>query len=221
MTIQLSHFSRLEPRPRENDFTRALGEVISEHALTNLRLAETEKYAHVTYFFNCGEERPYPGEERILIPSPKVATYDLQPEMSAGGITDALVADVAAGKHDAIICNFANADMVGHTGKIEAAIAAVETIDHCLSRIVKAVRNAGGVLIVTADHGNAEEMWNTELNEPHTAHTCNPVPVIVVQDVNGMRLREGGSLRDIAPTMCGILGVEEPEEMTGEDLRIL
>ncbi len=201
--------------------TGSFAEVMAARGLLNLRVAETEKYPHVSYFFNCGIEKPYPGEDRILVPSPKVPTYDLQPEMSAKGITDALVNDVEGRKHDVIICNFANADMVGHTGKIEAAIAAVETIDHCLSRIVKAVRDAGGVLIVTADHGNAEEMWNTELNEPHTAHTCNPVPVIVVQDLNGMRLREGGSLRDIAPTMCGILGVDEPEEMTGKDLRIV
>jgi 2,3-bisphosphoglycerate-independent phosphoglycerate mutase len=188
---------------------------------TNLRVAETEKYPHVSYFFNCGIEKPYPGEDRILVPSPKVPTYDLQPEMSAKGITDTLVNDVEGRKHDVIICNFANADMVGHTGNLEAAVMAVQTIDHCLGRIVKAVRDAGGVLLVTADHGNAEEMWNTKLNEPHTAHTSNPVPVIVVQDANGMRLREGGSLRDIAPTMLGILGVPAPKEMTGQDLRIV
>jgi len=201
--------------------TQSFAEVMTENTLLNLRVAETEKYPHVSYFFNCGIEKPYPGEDRILVPSPKVATYDLQPEMSAKGITDNLVADVEGRKHDVIICNFANADMVGHTGKLDAAITAVETIDHCLARIVKAVRDAGGTLIVTADHGNAEEMWNKELNEPHTAHTCNPVPVIVVQDVKGMRLREGGSLRDIAPTMLGILGIPEPKEMTGKDLRIV
>jgi 2,3-bisphosphoglycerate-independent phosphoglycerate mutase len=139
--------------------------------------------------------------------------------MSARGITDNLVNDVEGRKHQVVICNFANADMVGHTGKLEAAVAAVETIDHCLARIVRAVRDAGGTLIVTADHGNAEEMWNTELNEPHTAHTSNPVPVIVVDDVKGMQLREGGSLRDIAPTMLGILGIAKPDEMTGQDLR--
>ena len=201
--------------------TRSFAEVMAEHSLLNLRVAETEKYPHVSYFFNCGIEKPYPGEDRILVPSPKVATYDLQPEMSAKGITDNLVNDVEARKHDVIICNFANADMVGHTGKLDAAIVAVETIDHCLARIVTAVRDAGGTLIVTADHGNAEEMWNIALNEPHTAHTCNPVPVIVVQDLNGMRLREGGSLRDIAPTMLGMLNLDAPEEMTGRDLRIL
>jgi 2,3-bisphosphoglycerate-independent phosphoglycerate mutase len=199
----------------------SFAEVIAAQNMTNLRVAETEKYPHVSYFFNCGIEKPYPGEDRILVPSPKVPTYDLQPEMSAKGITDNLVHDVEGRKHDVIICNFANADMVGHTGNIDAAVMAVETIDQCLGRIVRAVRDAEGVLLVTSDHGNAEEMWNTQLNEPHTAHTCNPVPVIVVQDVKGMRLREGGSLRDIAPTMLGILGVPAPGEMTGKDLRML
>jgi 2,3-bisphosphoglycerate-independent phosphoglycerate mutase len=201
--------------------TGSFAEVMAAQGLLNLRVAETEKYPHVSYFFNCGIEKPYPGEDRILVPSPKVATYDLQPEMSAKGITENLVNDVEGGKHDVIICNFANADMVGHTGNLEAAVIAVETVDRCLARIVQAVREAGGTLIVTADHGNAEEMWNTELNEPHTAHTSNPVPVIVVQDLKGMRLREDGSLKDIAPTMLGILGLPEPKEMTGEDLRIL
>ena len=199
--------------------TRSFAEVMTDAHLLNLRVAETEKYPHVSYFFNCGIEKPYPGEDRILVPSPKVPTYDLQPEMSAHGITDSLVHDVEGRKHDVIICNFANADMVGHTGKLDAAIRAVETIDGCLGRIVKAVRDAGGTLIVTADHGNAEEMWNAELNEPHTAHTCNPVPVILVQEGKGVRLREGGSLRDVAPTMIGILGIEKPKEMTGTDLR--
>ena len=201
--------------------TGSFAEVMAAQQMTNLRVAETEKYPHVSYFFNCGIEKPYPGEDRILVPSPKVATYDLQPEMSAKGITDNLVNDVEGRKHDVIICNFANADMVGHTGNLEAAVAAVETIDGCLGRIVRAVRDADGILIVTSDHGNAEEMWNAQLNEPHTAHTSNPVPVIVVQDVKGMRLREGGSLRDIAPTMIGILGVPAPKEMTGTDLRLL
>lgn len=199
----------------------SFAEVMAAQNMTNLRVAETEKYPHVSYFFNCGIEKPYPGEDRILVPSPKVPTYDLQPEMSAKGITDNLVNDVEGRKHDVIICNFANADMVGHTGNLEAAVTAVETIDHCLGRIVRAVRDAGGVLLVTADHGNAEEMWNTKLNEPHTAHTSNPVPVIVVQDAKGIVLRDGGSLRDIAPTMLGILDVPAPREMTGQDLRIL
>jgi 2,3-bisphosphoglycerate-independent phosphoglycerate mutase len=200
--------------------TGSFAEVLVAQNMTNLRVAETEKYPHVSYFFNCGIEKPYPGEDRILVPSPKVATYDLQPEMSAKGIADNLVSDVEGRKHDVIICNFANADMVGHTGNLDAAVKAVETIDHCLGRIVRAVRDAEGVLLVTADHGNAEEMWNVQLNEPHTAHTSNPVPVIVVQDAKGIRLRDGGSLRDIAPTMLGILGVPAPKEMTGQDLRI-
>ena len=201
--------------------TGSFAEVIAAQNLTNLRVAETEKYPHVSYFFNCGIEKPYSGEDRILVPSPKVATYDLQPEMSARGITDNLVSDVEDRKHDVIICNFANADMVGHTGNLDAAVAAVETIDQCLGRIVRAVRDADGVLLITADHGNAEEMWNSRLNEPHTAHTSNPVPVIVVQDMKGMGLRDRGSLRDIAPTMLGILGVTAPKEMTGRDLRLL
>ena len=201
--------------------TGSFAEVLAVKPTLNLRLAETEKYPHVSYFFNCGIEKPYPGEDRILVPSPKVPTYDLQPEMSAKGITDNLVNDVESRKHDVIICNFANADMVGHTGKIEAAIRAVETIDLCLTRIVRAVRDAGGALIVTADHGNAEEMWNTKLNEPHTAHTSNPVPVIVVDETaKDVRVREGGSLRDIAPTMLAMLGVPAPKEMTGTDLRV-
>jgi 2,3-bisphosphoglycerate-independent phosphoglycerate mutase len=205
-------------------FTGTFGQVISDLGSTNLRVAETEKYAHVTYFFNCGIEKPYQGEDRILVPSQKVATYDLAPEMSAQGICDTLVNDVAARRHDVIICNFANADMVGHTGKLEAAVRAVEILDGCLARIVKSVRDAGGTMIVTADHGNAEQMWDPIAKEPHTAHTCNPVPVILVDSANGtkgMGLRDGGSLRDVAPTMLGILGVKQPTEMTGTDLRIL
>jgi 2,3-bisphosphoglycerate-independent phosphoglycerate mutase len=203
------------------EFTSTFGEVISDLGLSNLRVAETEKYAHVTYFFNCGIEKPYKAEDRILVPSQKVATYDLAPEMSAQGICDNLVNDVAARQHDVIICNFANADMVGHTGKLEAAVRAVEILDGCLSRIVTAVRDAGGILLVTADHGNAEQMWDPIAKEPHTAHTSNPVPVILVSREAGASLREGGSLRDVAPTMLGILGVEKPKEMTGTDLRIL
>jgi 2,3-bisphosphoglycerate-independent phosphoglycerate mutase len=204
-------------------FSGNLAEQLAGRHLTNLRLAETEKYAHVTYFFNCGEERPYAGEDRILVPSPKVPTYDRQPEMSAPGITDALVADLGERRHDVIICNFANADMVGHTGRLEAAVTAVETLDRCLNRIVSAVRDAGGALIVTADHGNAEQMWDAQRNCPHTAHTSNPVPVILVDDGAAGRLpclREG-SLRDVAPTMLAWLGLERPKEMDGRDLREL
>jgi len=200
-------------------FTGNIAEVLTANGLTNLRLAETEKYAHVTYFFNCGEERPYAGEDRILVPSPKVPTYDLKPEMSADGIADTLVTDVSERKHDVIICNFANADMVGHTGSVAAAVTAVETLDRCLGRIAKAVEAAGGTLLVTADHGNAEQMWDAERNCPHTAHTSNPVPVLLA-DWNGPRrpLRHG-TLRDVAPTMIGVLGLTQPAAMTGRDLR--
>ena len=201
-------------------FSGNLADVLTANDRTNLRLAETEKYAHVTYFFNCGEEQPAQGEDRILVPSPKVPTYDLQPEMSAASITDHLVADLASAQHDVIICNFANADMVGHTGSLEATVTAVETLDRCLARIVTAVRAAGGTLIITADHGNAEQMWDTGRNGPHTAHTTNPVPVLFIgPDVRtGMPLRDG-SLRDVAPTMLGVLGIAPPSEMTGRDLR--
>ena len=201
-------------------FSQNLGEVLSARGIRNLRLAETEKYAHVTYFFNCGEERPYAGEDRLLIPSPKVATYDLQPAMSAPGITDALIDDVGRRAHEVIICNFANADMVGHTGLLESAIAAVETLDWCLGRIVPVLQSAGGRVLVTSDHGNCEQMWDTELDSPHTAHTSNPVPFILV-DPKGAPLREGGALSDVAPTILGLLGFDLPAEMTGRDLRRL
>ena len=202
-------------------FSGNLAEELTKSGLTNLRLAETEKYAHVTYFFNCGEERPYTGEDRILVPSPKVATYDLQPEMSAEGITDQFVASVESRRHDVIVCNFANADMVGHTGSLEAAVRAVETLDRCIARIVTAMRASGGTVILTADHGNAEQMWDPVTNGPHTAHTSNPVPVILVGDHPSLRLRDGGSLRDVAPTMMGLLGIDPPKEMTGGDLRVI
>lgn len=199
-----------------------LADVLADHGLRNLRLAETEKYAHVTYFFNSGKERPYEGEDRILVPSPQVPTYDLQPEMSAAEITSQLVADVEAGWHDVIICNFANADMVGHTGKLDATIAAVSALDECLPKIVKAVEQAGGTVIITADHGNAEQMWDLKRQGPHTAHTTNPVPVLMVH--HGLRGRgyalRDGSLRDVAPTILGILGITPPDEMTGTDLRM-
>ena len=201
-------------------FSGSLADVLTTHNRTNLRLAETEKYAHVTYFFNCGEERPAPGEDRILVPSPTVPTYDLQPEMSASGITDHLVADLDAGRHDVVICNFANADMVGHTGHLDAAVAAVETLDRCLARIVAAAQAAGGTLIITADHGNAEQMWDDQRDGPHTAHTTNPVPVLLIgPDVKTDMPLHNGSLRDIAPTMLGVLGIAPPPEMTGRDLR--
>jgi 2,3-bisphosphoglycerate-independent phosphoglycerate mutase len=195
-----------------------LADVIEAHARTNLRLAETEKYAHVTYFFNCGREEPYRHEDRILIPSQKVATYDLMPEMSADGITDALVTDLVARKYHVVICNFANADMVGHTGSLPAAVAAVETLDRCLGRILTALRQVGGIAVVTADHGNAEQMWDDELDAPHTAHTSNPVPVILCGDAYVGRALRDGSLRDIAPTLLDLLKLPPSPEMTGATL---
>jgi 2,3-bisphosphoglycerate-independent phosphoglycerate mutase len=199
-------------------FSGNLADVLTEHARSNLRLAETEKYAHVTYFFNCGREQPYTDEERILIPSQKVATYDLMPQMSAPGITDALVADVSKRLHQVIICNFANADMVGHTGRLDAAIAAVNTLDECLGRILTAIRSAGGTAIVTADHGNAEQMWDDQLKAPHTAHTSNPVPVVLFGDQFLGRSLRDGTLRDVAPTMLRLLGIPPSAEMTGGSL---
>jgi 2,3-bisphosphoglycerate-independent phosphoglycerate mutase len=200
--------------------THILGEELSRHGLHQLRIAETEKYAHVTYFFNGGREEPFAGEERILIDSPRdVATYDQKPEMSAGAVTDALLAalaenDRAGTPFDVIILNFANGDMVGHTGILEAAIRACETVDMCLRRIEAAIRARGGTVLVTADHGNAEQMKDPDTGEPYTAHTLNPVPLILVADrFKGCRLEQGGALKDIAPTMLSLLGLPIPEEM--------
>jgi 2,3-bisphosphoglycerate-independent phosphoglycerate mutase len=198
-----------------------LANVMGNQKMRNLRVAETEKYAHVTYFFNGGVEQPFPGEDRVMIPSPKVATYDLKPEMSAAGIADAVVKAMEEGTFDVMIVNFANADMVGHSGKIEPTIKAVETVDACLERIEKAVRAKGGAMLITADHGNAELMIDPATGGPHTAHTTNPVPFIVVsENAKQFTLKPNGSLRDISPTMLGILGVDEPKEMTGADLRV-
>src|SRR6202453_4378552 len=197
-----------------------LANVMGGLNMRNLRVAETEKYAHVTYFFNGGVEQPFPGEERVMVQSPKVATYDLKPEMSASGIADAVVKAAEDGTFDVVIVNFANADMVGHSGKIEPTIKAVETVDACLSRIEKAVRAKGGAMLITADHGNAEMMIDPATGGPHTAHTTNPVPLIVIaEDAKQYTLKPNGSLRDISPTMLGILGITEPKEMTGSDLR--
>ena len=198
-----------------------LAQVFAELQYKNLRTAETEKYAHVTYFFNGGVEKPFAGEERILVPSPKVATYDLKPEMSAAGITDTVVKAIEKSDFDAIIMNYANADMVGHSGKLEAAIKAVESVDAGLSRIYQALKPRGGVWIITADHGNAETMIDPATGGPHTYHTTNPVPLILVSDDDKLRLKPGGSLRDIAPTMLGALGQPRPSDMTGTDLRII
>ena len=197
-----------------------LANVMGQANLRNLRVAETEKYAHVTYFFNGGVEQPFPGEERVLVQSPKVATYDLKPEMSAAGVAQAVVKAVEEGTFDVMVVNFANADMVGHSGKIEPTIKAVETVDACLGEIEKAVRAKGGAMLITADHGNAEQMIDPATGGPHTAHTTNPVPFIVVGDnAQQFSLKPNGSLRDISPTILGMLNLPEPKEMTGKDLR--
>jgi 2,3-bisphosphoglycerate-independent phosphoglycerate mutase len=198
-----------------------LAHIFAERGLRNLRVAETEKYAHVTYFFNGGVEKAYPGEERILVPSPKVATYDLKPEMSAAGIADAVVKAIEGKTFDFMVINFANADMVGHSGKLEAAVKAVEAVDTNLGRIYAALRRAGGGMIVTADHGNAELMIDPVTGGPHTYHTTNPVPFLMALPPDGpVGLCEGGSLRDLAPTLLGIAGIPHPPEMTGCDLRL-
>ena len=194
-----------------------LGEAVSKAGLTQLRMAETEKYPHVTYFLNGGEETPYPGEDRIMVPSPKVATYDLQPEMSAPELAEKAVRAIAAGAHDLIVLNFANADMVGHTGKLDAAIKACEAVDAGLARIAAAISAAGGRLLVTADHGNAEMMRDPATGGPHTAHTTNPVPVLLHNAPAGTRLADG-RLADLAPTLLALLGVPQPAAMTGQSL---
>ncbi|MBA3673157.1 MAG: 2,3-bisphosphoglycerate-independent phosphoglycerate mutase, partial [Gemmatimonadaceae bacterium] len=199
---------------------RIVGEVISGAGLTMLRTAETEKYAHVTYFFNGGIETPYPGEERRLVPSQRVATYDLAPEMSAAGVTDVLTAAIEMGEHDFILCNYANGDMVGHTGSIPATLSAVETVDASLARIVEVAGRTGARLLVTADHGNCEMMIDPATGGPHTAHTTNPVPFLIVDDGTPLPLRGGGALCDVGPTILGLLGVEQPSDMTGRDLRL-
>jgi 2,3-bisphosphoglycerate-independent phosphoglycerate mutase len=196
-----------------------LANVFADLQYKNLRVAETEKYAHVTYFFNGGVEKPFAGEERTLVPSPKVPTYDLKPEMSAAGVADTVIHAIEKGDFDAIIMNFANADMVGHSGKLEATIQAVETVDEQLGRIYQALKPRGGAWIITADHGNAETMIDPVTGGPHTYHTTNPVPFVLVAEDSRRQLQSGGSLRDIAPTMLGVLGVQEPREMTGRDLR--
>jgi len=198
-----------------------LAQIFADSQLRNLRLAETEKYAHVTYFFNGGVEKPFPGEDRILVPSPKVPTYDLKPEMSAAGITDNVIQAIEKGGFDAIIMNFANADMVGHSGQLAATIRAVETVDSCLGRIFQALRPRGGAWIITADHGNAETMIDPVTGGPHTYHTTNPVPFVLLQENGAIRLQPGGSLRDIAPTLLGVLDLPKPAEMTGNDLRVV
>lgn len=196
------------------------GEWMAKNDKTQLRISETEKYAHVTFFFNGGVEEPFAGEERILINSPKVATYDLQPEMSSAELTEKLVAAIESGKYDTIICNYPNGDMVGHTGVMEAAIKAVETLDNCIEQVTKAVESVGGQLLITADHGNAEQMRDPATGQEHTAHTNLPVPLIYVGEKN-VKAVEGGKLSDIAPTMLSLMGMEIPQEMTGKPLFIV
>lgn len=193
-----------------------LAEVLAKAGLKQLRIAETEKYAHVTFFFNGGVEKAYPGEERVLIPSPKVATYDQKPEMSAYQVADTVVEKIREDLYDVIILNFANPDMVGHTGAFEAAVKAIEAVDECVGKVVEIIREKGGTLLLTADHGNAEQMLDYVTGEPYTAHTCNPVPLILVSD-KPYKLKSG-KLADIAPTMLQLLGIEKPKVMTGQSL---
>jgi 2,3-bisphosphoglycerate-independent phosphoglycerate mutase len=197
---------------------RILAEVLAENGRTQLRTAETEKYPHVTYFFNGGYEPPYPGEERCLIPSQRVATYDLAPEMSAAGVTEVLCRAIEAKTHDFLLCNYANADMVGHTGVLPAVVRAVETVDECLGRVLKSAEKVGSNVLITADHGNCEMMIDPVSGGVHTAHTMNPVPFVAVRS-NAVSLRTGGSLRDVAPTVLSLMGIEPPAEMTGRDLQ--
>ncbi len=230
MTQYDKHFTLPVVSPPES-LTNILANVMADRSLRNLRVAETEKYAHVTYFFNGGIEKPFPGEDRVLVPSPRVATYDLKPEMSAQGIADAVTKAISDNTFDVMVVNFANADMVGHSGKIPPTITAVETVDGCLGQLYTAIRQRGGALIVTADHGNAEQMIDPATGGPQTAHTTNPVPFIVATehavtapnfkgDPRRFTLRPDGALQDIAPTMLSILGIPQPKEMTGRDLRI-
>ena len=198
--------------------TNILGELVAKSGMKQLRIAETEKYAHVTFFFNGGEESVFPGEERILVPSPKVATYDLKPEMSAVELTDKLVDAVDSGRFDLIVVNYANTDMVGHTGNLAAAIKAVETVDACLGRVEAAVKKSGGAMFVTADHGNAETMHDAASGQAHTAHTMNLVPAILVNGPAEVKTVADGNLADVAPTLLALLGLKQPQEMTGHSL---
>jgi 2,3-bisphosphoglycerate-independent phosphoglycerate mutase len=221
--VTMTQYDQTYPIPAAfPPFTMAkiVAEVLADNGKSQLRTAETEKYPHVTYFFNGGNEVPYRGEERSLVASQKVATYDLAPEMSAAGITDVLCRAVEARQHDFILCNFANADMVGHTGVIPAIITAVETIDQCLGRVIASAEKAGASLLVTADHGNCEMMIDPATGGPHTAHTTNPVPFVAI-NCGAMGLRAHGALCDVGPTVLTLLGLEPPPEMTGRDLRVM
>lgn len=205
---------------KKEEIKNTFGEYLAAHNMTQARIAETEKYAHVTFFFNGGVEEPNPGEDRILVKSPKVATYDLQPEMSAPQVCDKLVEAIKSGKYDVIIINFANPDMVGHTGVESAAIKAIETVDACVGRAVDAIKEVDGQMFICADHGNAEQLVDYETGEPFTAHTTNPVPFILVNADPSYTLREGGKLADIVPTLIELMGMEQPKEMTGTSLLV-
>lgn len=205
---------------KKEELKNTFGQFLADHGMTQARIAETEKYAHVTFFFNGGVEEPNPGEDRILVKSPKVATYDLQPEMSAPEVCDKLCASIRSGKYDVIIINFANPDMVGHTGVLDAAVKAVETVDTCVGKAVEALKEMDGVMFICADHGNCEQEINYETGEPLTSHTTNPVPFILVNADPKYGLREGGKLCDIVPTLIDLMGMEKPAEMTGESLLV-
>jgi 2,3-bisphosphoglycerate-independent phosphoglycerate mutase len=215
-SVELRRFHEVLFPPQ--DLADTLGELLSRAGKQQLRIAETEKYAHVTFFFNGGEERPFPGEDRILVPSPKVATYDLQPEMSAYEVTDKLVAAIGSGRFDFAVVNFANTDMVGHSGKLAPAIAAVEAVDRCLGRLEAAIKSAGGAMLVTADHGNAEVMCDPMTGGPHTAHTLNRVPLVLVNAPAGIAGLGDGELADIAPTLLALMELPQPAAMTGHSL---
>ncbi|WP_313184319.1 2,3-bisphosphoglycerate-independent phosphoglycerate mutase [Lacrimispora sp.] len=205
---------------KKEAISNTFGEFLAQNNMTQARIAETEKYAHVTFFFNGGVEAPNKGEDRILVPSPKVATYDLQPEMSAPIVCDKLVEAIKSGKYDCVIINFANPDMVGHTGIEDAAIKAIETVDTCVGRTVEAIKETNGILFICADHGNAEQLLDYETGEPFTAHTTNPVPFILVNADPAYKLREGGCLADIAPTLIELMELKQPKEMTGKSLLV-
>jgi 2,3-bisphosphoglycerate-independent phosphoglycerate mutase len=219
--VCLSHYgdaySHLPTAFRNENIINSFGEVVAANGLKQLRIAETEKYAHVTYFFSGGREQPFEGEDRALVPSPKVETYDLKPEMSAFEVTDKLVAAIESKQYAAIVCNYANGDMVGHTGVLAAAVKAVETLDQCLARVLAAARATGVQVLATADHGNCEQMFDPESNQAHTQHTTDKVPIVYIGDEK-VAIREGGALRDIAPTLLTMMGLAQPVEMTGTSL---
>jgi 2,3-bisphosphoglycerate-independent phosphoglycerate mutase len=220
--VTLTQYAASIPAPAaftKSSLNNVLGEYLSNNGKTQLRIAETEKYAHVTFFFSGGREEPFPGEERILIPSPKVATYDLQPEMSAPEVTDKIVDAIENQRFDVIVVNYANGDMVGHSGIMEAAIKAVECLDVCVGRITEALEKVGGEALITADHGNVEQMTDDKTHQPHTAHTTEPVPFVYVGK-RDLKVREGGVLADVAPTMLTLLGMEVPKEMTGHSILV-